>query len=127
MLETNFKTPHYYGENDRHNPTFEPFPRLPQELRLRVWKLAASSTAYQVVDIPLSSTFPVPPLLHTSQEARLESKRVYTELRIREFSVFVRLDVIWLWNQLDPVPMRPIKDVIINSTPQIQKLAIRLD
>ncbi|KAH8651932.1 hypothetical protein BGZ60DRAFT_520055 [Tricladium varicosporioides] len=127
MLETNYKTPYHYSENVYHNPTFEPFPRLPQELRLRIWKLAALSTIYQVVDIPLSLMFPVPPLLHTSQEARSESKTVYTELRIRKLSVSVRLDAIWLWNQLDPVTMRPIKDVIVNSTPRIQKLAIRLD
>ncbi|CZR55734.1 uncharacterized protein PAC_05622 [Phialocephala subalpina] len=127
MLEAHLKTPYSRGEIDRHNPKFELFPRLPKELRLRIWKLAASSTACQVVDIPLISTFPFPPLLHTSKEARSESERLYTELRIRKSSVFVRLDAIWLSNQLDPIPMGPVMDVIVNSTPRIKKLAIRLD
>src|SRR6266498_611912 len=100
MPEANLKTPQSHGKNGHHNPNFKLFSRLPQELRLRIWKLAASSAVCQVVDIPLISTFPMPPLLYTSQEARSEPNRLYTELRIREFLASVRPVAIWLWNKL---------------------------
>ncbi|KAF8848292.1 hypothetical protein BDZ45DRAFT_777130 [Acephala macrosclerotiorum] len=76
------------------SPTFHPFPRLPRELQLKIWKSAAAKPEprdikVQIVLKPTKTpdkykgylkalTPPPPPLLHACRNSRIVGLQVYT-------------------------------------------------
>jgi hypothetical protein len=89
-------------------PTFHPFPHLPDELRLQIWRLAASQPrtltmhAYppQSRDVDyLVSPDPIPALIHTCHESRMEALMSYT----KAFSCGVGPRYTWVNFNLDTI------------------------
>lgn len=74
--------------------SFEPFPRLPAELRLKIWSLALTSLPPQTFGITtrnirkphkhhitiIHATTPPPSLFHANQEARLKALEHYSQI-----------------------------------------------
>lgn len=71
-----------YHPNDER--TFHPFPRMPAELRAKVWEYATKPRVVVVAYNPstgmVDSDTPVPPVLHVNQESRYEALRKYKKL-----------------------------------------------
>src|SRR6187402_1867975 len=94
--------------------TFHPFPRLPKEIRIEIWKLhlvTMPPRTLTVLSYPPArwthelqhffSPDPVPPLLHVSQEARMEALPFYT----KAFSNGLSPRYIWTNFFLDTIRM----------------------
>jgi hypothetical protein len=80
-----------------HIPSFTPFPRLPQEIRARIYELASYQP--RIIEVtchekPMSDT-PVPALLHASSESRKIALKVYVPLVLDEVETgtFVNWDL----------------------------------
>jgi hypothetical protein len=63
--------------------TFAPFPRLPHELRIKIWKYAANISRNITVTIGRQDQTqinqpPAPPILQATKESRNEAMRYYT-------------------------------------------------
>ncbi|KAH7346428.1 hypothetical protein BKA65DRAFT_502418 [Rhexocercosporidium sp. MPI-PUGE-AT-0058] len=64
------------------NGTFHPFPRLPLELRTKIWETANAEPRVVVVDMPkfrvwFTSPTPVPATLHACSESRIITLRTH--------------------------------------------------
>lgn len=90
------------GRYSKEHPTFNPFQRLPHEIRARIYELASYQPRVIEVtchDKPMSDT-PVPALIHASSESRKIALKVYEPLVLEdvETGTFVNwdLDTIFL-------------------------------
>ncbi|KAH9205810.1 hypothetical protein DL95DRAFT_250085, partial [Leptodontidium sp. 2 PMI_412] len=97
-----------------HSATFHPFPRLPKELRVRVWRLHLRSQRSRALKIKFVNRFQsadhvpylctssrTPPLLHTCLESRLEALHCYTQaFRHKSDTRYIwtsfDMDIIWI-------------------------------
>ncbi|KAI1410091.1 hypothetical protein F5Y13DRAFT_76874 [Hypoxylon sp. FL1857] len=91
--------------------TFHPFPRLPTELRLRIWALTVEPRVVEVRVVPdnplevqrLVSPTPVPAILQTCQEARNLGlyKRAFSEVTATKVNVAAGAESRYVWLNLD--------------------------
>ncbi|TVY88621.1 hypothetical protein LAWI1_G004044 [Lachnellula willkommii] len=70
------------SSDDPQSPIFTAFPRLPIELRFKIWENASMATRtlelmYCFTKQRFSAFQPVPAVLHTCREARQAGKRIY--------------------------------------------------
>lgn len=93
--------------------TFELFPKLPPELRLKVWSYANREAILEPrimeldlhTDIwqsstPCSKAFPA--TLHTCRESRMEGQRIYHRLEFLEQIIWINFSVDILYLQIRP-------------------------
>jgi hypothetical protein len=92
------------GTYDNKSKPFKPFPRLPSELRQRVWELAARRP--RVIEVIWQqkpfSTNPVPAVCHASSESRKYALIVYEKLILDKIDtgtyVNFELDTVFINN-----------------------------
>ncbi|KAI0596469.1 hypothetical protein F4775DRAFT_564738 [Biscogniauxia sp. FL1348] len=91
--------------------TFHPFPRLPAELRARIWALAVEPRVVEVRVVPdnplevqrLVSPTPVPAILQTCQEARDSGlyKQAFSEVTATGVNAAAGAEPRYVWLSLD--------------------------
>lgn len=113
------------GQNgSQGHVSFEPFPRLPVEIRLLIWKFAIACYATEIVELPLKRKLPTLSLATVNKEAYDQLVEICTVLQLGPRKPIVKLDAIWLKDQDQIYPIERYRTVISQSIPYIQKLAI---
>ncbi|KAG4430867.1 hypothetical protein IFR05_013651 [Cadophora sp. M221] len=136
--------------------TFHPFPRLPKELRIEIWKVHLAALEPRLLRVwckvstePIedskdpedgheryvegeqhqSSPNPVPALLHTSQESRYEARRHYTRAFSLRNGSTVHQRYIWTNFATDTIKIKVGSFLRINKEERkrIQHMSIDTD
>ncbi|KAG9235616.1 hypothetical protein BJ875DRAFT_483055 [Amylocarpus encephaloides] len=96
----------------QHTNQFTLFPKLPLELRRRIWRCAALPFTPKILAFPIRVKLQTPALLRANKEARSEVLGLVT---------------IWLWDLKDLSTIRDIMYIDSTKPPKIPRIAIDIE